>query len=63
MVGDGCGLDFSTGKGEGRNFSLRRREEREGVGRFFAVGCGVGVGFLSGVVVRALGRAVCQART
>ena len=63
MVGDGCGLDFSPRRREGQNFSLRRREEREGVGRVFAVGCGVGVGFLSGVVVRALGRAVRRART
>lgn len=63
MVGDGCGLDFSPRRREGRNFSLRRREEREGVGRFFAVGCGVGVGFLSALAARALLRAVCQART
>jgi hypothetical protein len=59
----GVGWIFQQERARGEIFSPRRREEREGVGRVFAVGCGVGVGFLSGVVVRALGRAVCQART
>jgi len=54
-VGDGCGLDFSTGKGEGRNFfTAKTRRTRRGWGGFcgglrgggwvFVRGSGAGAG-------------------